>query len=187
MPVVGYVCISLQFFCAHSVLLFWPSLYDAAASLALVTNGLPASFQHKEHRFAVLWHVCCCFWSTWIYVLGRLVDIDLGRKSLGQQKAKPHLFLSKICWIREIAAVYRKCSKNFCIGREPYLRDSFAKQSETSLPPPPPPKKVIVGLHSDICRPISFKLDDVKTTELCILIQDWMTLNFIQSHSCMKK
>ena len=44
--------------------------------------------------------------------------------------------------------------------------------------------KCNVGLHSDIYRPISFKLGMmVEITGLYILISVWMTLTFFQGHS----
>ena len=43
------------------------------------------------------------------------------------------------------------------------------------------------GLYSHICSQISFKLDMmIKTTKLYILISVWMTLTFIQGHSCIR-
>ena len=47
--------------------------------------------------------------------------------------------------------------------------------------------KTNVGLYSDIYRAISFKLFmRIGNTKLCILISVWMTLIFIQGHSCMR-
>ena len=46
-----------------------------------------------------------------------------------------------------------------------------------------------IGLHLDIYRPVYFKLCMMtETTKLDnhILILVWMTLNFVQSHSCLR-
>ena len=59
-------------------------------------------------------------------------------------------------------------------GREPYSCD-FIK------------KKVNIGLYSDICRSISFKLGVIiETTKFYITLSVWMTLTFIRGHSCMR-
>ena len=59
-------------------------------------------------------------------------------------------------------------------GREPYLYD-FVKQNFN------------IGLHSDIYRPVSFKLSMmVETTKLYILIYVWLTMTFIQGHDCTR-
>ena len=48
-------------------------------------------------------------------------------------------------------------------------------------------KNVCIGFYSNIWRLISFKLYMmIETIELCILISVWMTLTFIQDHSCMR-
>ena len=43
-----------------------------------------------------------------------------------------------------------------------------------------------VGLYSDIYRPISFEHGMMETTKLYFSISVWMTLTFIQSHSCIE-
>ena len=44
-----------------------------------------------------------------------------------------------------------------------------------------------IGLYSDIYKPISFKLGvKIETTKLYILISVWITVIFIQDHSCMR-
>ena len=44
-----------------------------------------------------------------------------------------------------------------------------------------------IGLYSDIYRPISFKLGMmIEITKIYICVSVWMTLTFIQGHSCMK-
>ena len=49
-------------------------------------------------------------------------------------------------------------------------------------------KNVNIGLYSDFDRLICFKLGlMIETTKLYIFILIWMTLTFIQGHSCMKK
>ena len=48
-------------------------------------------------------------------------------------------------------------------------------------------KNFITGLHSDIYTPISFKLCMmVEIKKIYIWIPVWMTLTFIQGHSCMR-
>ena len=49
-------------------------------------------------------------------------------------------------------------------------------------------KKIDVGLHSGICRRISFKLNMIgETSKLYILTLVWMTLTFIQLSSRLYK
>ena len=61
-------------------------------------------------------------------------------------------------------------------GRERLLCDFVRKKD----------KPIRVGLYSNIYRPISFKLSImIKIIELYILISVWMTLTFIQDHSCI--
>ena len=60
-------------------------------------------------------------------------------------------------------------------GREPYLYYFVWKQN------------LNVGLFSDIWRPIYFKLGMmIRTTKLYMLIPVWITLTFIQGHSCIR-
>ena len=48
-------------------------------------------------------------------------------------------------------------------------------------------KNLNAGLHSDIHRVISFKLGMMMgTSKLYSLMPVWMTLTFIQGHSCMR-
>ena len=58
-------------------------------------------------------------------------------------------------------------------GREPYLCDFIKKEQ--------------IALYSDICRPISFKLDMmIGTTKLSIFCSVWIILTFFQGHSFMR-
>ena len=60
-------------------------------------------------------------------------------------------------------------------GREPNSCDFIEKR-----------KKINVFLYSDIYGSVSFRLGlMIKITKLYILISVWMTLTFIQGHSCM--
>ena len=58
-------------------------------------------------------------------------------------------------------------------GREPYF-DGFVEEANN------------VGLYPGIYRPISIKLSMMilEATKFYILISVWMTLTFIQGHSC---
>ena len=48
-------------------------------------------------------------------------------------------------------------------------------------------KNFNVGLYSDIWKPNYFKFDVIiETTKLYILLSVWMTLTFIQGHSCIR-
>ena len=48
-------------------------------------------------------------------------------------------------------------------------------------------KKIDIGLYLDIYRPVFFKLSVmIETTKLYIFMSVWMTLIFIQGHSCMR-
>ena len=60
-----------------------------------------------------------------------------------------------------------------------YSRESYLCDSE---------KKIMVGLYSNIYKPIYFKLGMLtETTKSYILISVWITLTFIQVHSFMWK
>ena len=49
-------------------------------------------------------------------------------------------------------------------------------------------KNFNVGLYADIYRPISFNLSMmIEIPKLYILVQVWMTLTFVQGHSCITK
>ena len=61
-------------------------------------------------------------------------------------------------------------------GRETYAYDFVQKKK----------KSFNVGLHSNIYKPISFKHRTmIETTKLYILTLVYMTLTFIQGHSCL--
>ena len=137
------------------------------------------------NRFDSTWHddryYCALYFDT------RLIDLDLDSMSQECEKAKtsaPIILQSfQLIWM-EIGTLLRIVGMmNLIIilfhplsnqGREPNFCDFVSKNFN-------------VGFYSDISRPISFRFGMmIERTKLYIMVSLWMTLTFIQGHSCIR-
>ena len=141
------------------------------------------------HGFRRLWisSVQTCYDKRYYWILHFDISLtDLDSRSKESKKAKAAPVISQTIqsnWME--FGILLRCVRviNLMLilshsfntqGKEPYLCDFFKEN-------------VNLGLCSDIYRPIFFKLGTIiETTKFYILISVWMTLTFIQGHSCMR-
>ena len=116
--------------------------------------------------------------ELYMLILTSLTDLDLGSRSQGCKKAKTSAPVISQKFSFDMDSIFSFYRVHSVFNGEIATLVIFKKQTNNTFS---------IGLCSDLCWLIFFKLDVmIETTKLYFLISVWLTLTFIQDHSCVR-